>query len=115
MNEHDQGGTIAVDLDGTLAHYQTWQGVDHIGRPIPRMLTRVKMWLKQKRKVVIFTARVSKADQAQAARKYIDAWCEKWIGQKLPITATKTLDISELWDDRAIQVKRNTGERVDGQ
>lgn len=113
MNEHD--GTIAVDLDGTLAFYDKWRGIDHIGRPIPRMLTRVKMWLRQKRKVVIFTARVSKADQAASAKKYIEAWCEKHIGQKLPVTALKTLDMVEFYDDRAIQVKRNTGERVDGQ
>ena len=34
-------GTIAVDLDGTLARYDGWKGIDHIGDPIPLMVSRV--------------------------------------------------------------------------
>jgi hypothetical protein len=34
------GGWIGVDLDGTLAHYDGWKGIDHIGEPIkPRGLS----------------------------------------------------------------------------
>ena len=25
---------LGVDLDGTLAHYDGWKGIDHIGMPI---------------------------------------------------------------------------------
>lgn len=35
-------GWIGVDLDGTLAFYDSWRGIDHIGAPIPLMLQRVK-------------------------------------------------------------------------
>lgn len=35
-------GWYAVDLDGTLAHYDGWRGEDHIGDPIPPMVERIK-------------------------------------------------------------------------
>ena len=38
-------GWIGVDLDGTLAHYEGWQGETHIGAPISAMVERVKRWL----------------------------------------------------------------------
>lgn len=31
-------GWIGVDLDGTLAVYDEWRGVSHIGAPVPAML-----------------------------------------------------------------------------
>jgi len=40
MKESDQW--IGVDLDGTLAKYGEWRGVEHIGEPIPPMVDRVK-------------------------------------------------------------------------
>ena len=30
-------GWIGVDLDGTLAFYDMWRGMEHIGKPIPAM------------------------------------------------------------------------------
>lgn len=36
------GGWIGVDLDGTLAHYDRWRGIDHVGDPVPAMMNRVK-------------------------------------------------------------------------
>ena len=33
---------IAVDLDGTLAKYEGFHGMEHIGEPVPGMLRRVK-------------------------------------------------------------------------
>ena len=38
-------GWVGVDLDGTLAQYDGWKGVDHIGDPVPKMLERVRNWL----------------------------------------------------------------------
>jgi len=51
-------GWIGVDLDGTLAKYDKWIGVHHIGDPIPLMVDRVKEWLRQGITVKVFTARV---------------------------------------------------------
>jgi len=107
---------IGVDLDGTLAYYDGWKGLDHIGLPIPRMLEHVKKWLKKGRNVRIFTARVSPVEgrDAHIARVAIQHWLLQYIGQELPITHEKDRWMVELWDDRAVQVVKNTGVRADG-
>lgn len=112
-------GWIGVDLDSTLATYTTWKGIDDIGAPIPKMLRRVKIWLKEGIDVRIFTARVwsdgsSESNRnALAAAFAIEKWCVEHIGQRLPITNSKDYDMLELWDDRAVQIIPNTGERAD--
>lgn len=104
-------GWIGVDLDGTLAQYDHWRGEEHIGDPVPRMLERVKEWLAAGIEVRIFTARIS---ESESARPWINAWCEKHLGVVLTVTCKKDYGMVELWDDRAVQVVPNTGERVDG-
>jgi hypothetical protein len=107
-------GWIAVDLDGTLAHYEEWEGIDHIGAPVPAMINRVKAWLEQGIEVRIFTARVAGPPQmARRAKPYIERWCMEHIGEVLPVTAVKDFGMIELWDDRAVQVERNTGRKMD--
>jgi len=104
------GGTVAVDLDGTLATYDKWRGIEHIGAPVPAMAKRVKDWLSKGVKVVIFTARASTSESIP----YINEWTKKHFGVVIPVTNQKTFDIVELWDDRAVQVIPNTGRRADG-
>lgn len=106
-------GWIGVDLDGTLAHYDHWEGVEHIGRPIPAMLSRIKAWLAAGKEVRIFTARVF-GPQGVDARPYIEAYCLEHLGVVLPVTCEKDYAMVELWDDRAVQVIPNTGARADG-
>jgi hypothetical protein len=125
-------GWIGVDLDGTLAHYEGWKD-GKIGRPIPRMANRVKAWLDEGRDVRIFTARawpLRKVDstedlsftQGSTEREKeaihevinIQKWCVEHFGRKLPVTCQKDYAMVELWDDRAVQVIPNTGERADG-
>lgn len=113
-------GWIGVDLDGTLAHYGGWDG-GKIGRPIPLMVDRVKAWLSQGVEVRIFTARVAGQPLAgcfedpeavcpiDAQRRLIQDWCEEHIGKRLPVTHQKDYSMIELWDDRAVSVKANTG------
>lgn len=38
---------IGVDLDGTLAEYTSWQGIEHIGPPIELMANRIREWAKK--------------------------------------------------------------------
>jgi hypothetical protein len=108
-------GWFAVDLDGTLAEYHHWVGEEHIGTPIPAMVTRVRRWIEDGRDVRIFTARVAPASLAVngVAREFvvgvIEDWCEKHLGCVLPITHEKDLHMIELWDDRCVQVVTNTG------
>ena len=108
-------GWIGVDLDGTLAVYTGWQGEHHIGEPIKPMVKRVKEWLDQGVEVRIFTARVgtTKDDRdISRVRATIESWCFQHIGVALPITNLKDFGMIELWDDRAVQVVKNTGRRV---
>lgn len=102
-------GWIGVDLDGTLSHYVSGQGVNHIGKPIEEMLQRVKNWLKEKQDVRIFTARISRSVEAAYQTDIIEEWCIIHIGQILPITCKKDLAMIVLYDDRAVGVERNTG------
>ena len=98
---------IGVDLDGTLAKIEGWQGPTEIGKPINAMVTRVKRWLKNGRTVKIMTARAATKDTA-----VIDAvktWCKQHIGQELEVTNIKDLDMVALFDDKAIRVEKNTG------
>lgn len=104
-------GWIAVDLDGTLAEYGSWKGMEHIGPPIPRMVARVRRWLAEGREVRIFTARVSARSPAErsAAVLIIRDWCRTHIGVALEVTHEKDFACVELWDDRAVAVEQNTG------
>lgn len=110
-------GWIGVDLDGTLAIYEEWMGVDHIGAPIPLMVDRVKQWLDENKDVRIFTARVAFDQQGYTVediKAFIYDWCNEHIGVALPVTCSKDFGCIEIWDDRAIQIEKNTGRRVDG-
>jgi hypothetical protein len=108
-----QHGWIGVDLDGTLAQYDTWKGVEHIGDPIQPMVNRVHNWLNQGVDVRIFTARVSTRDDSDrdvsAARRRIEEFCIRNFSLRLPITNVKDFGMYELWDDRCIRVTRNLG------
>lgn len=106
---------IGVDLDGTLAHHEEGGSTDTIGEPIPEMLRRVRGWLARGREVKIVTARVGGrlAAQRDEQREKVKAWCKRHLGQELEVTASKDYGMIELWDDRAVQVRTNTGEPVD--
>lgn len=108
-------GWIGVDLDGTLAEYHGWVSSEYIGKPIPRMVERVKSWIAEGLEVRIMTARVSptKGD-ADICRRAIVVWLKEHLGTILPITHEKDQFMRELWDDRVVQVIPNTGERADG-
>lgn len=108
---------IAVDLDGTLARddeYEDWNP-RRIGSPIPKMVDRVKQWLANGTEVRIFTARVfghRDGIPPEESRALIEAWCLEHIGQVLPVTCEKDFGMLQLWDDRAIQILKNTGMTV---
>lgn len=122
-------GWVGVDLDGTLAYYDEWRGVEHIGEPIPAMLERVKRWIAEGQEVRIFTARVDGGEVAIAlgnengamyrdvgnVRHYIEEWCRLHIGMVLPITNVKDFGMIVLYDDRCRQVIENTGMIMGGE
>jgi len=107
-------GWIGVDLDGTLAEYLGW-GDGKIGKPIPRMMARVKEWLANGNTVKIITARAGpQPDETERIRMIgeIHEWLEKHGLPRLEVTATKDYRMIELWDDRCMQVIPNTGMHV---
>lgn len=113
----NDGGWIGVDLDGTLAVYDGWRGPYHIGHPIKPMVQRILRWLEEGRDVRIFTARMTDLPRNEdgtphdlvKVRASIDDWCRTVLGRTLPVTNVKDWHMTELWDDRAVQVRPNTG------
>lgn len=101
----NQQGWIGVDLDGTLAEATVWQGMDHIGPPVPLMMHRVRHWLNQGLPVKIMTARAGDPVGVVATR----AWLKAHGLPELEVTDKKDFGMIELWDDRAIQVVQNRG------
>lgn len=99
-------GWVGVDMDGTLAVYDGWKGIDHIGEPIPAMVEYVQGLIESGIDVRIFTAR---CQEGQRAIDTITVWCLRNIGYVLPVTATKDFGMVFLVDDRAVAVEKNTG------
>lgn len=119
----DKNIVVAVDLDGTLAEYHGWND-GQIGEPVPAMLVQVKEWLGLGYEVRVFTARVADLHRddyeagdtwskwyRDALKQLVDVheWVLKHVGQNLTVTAVKDSDVTELWDDRAVRVEKNTG------
>lgn len=101
------GGWIGVDLDGTLAHYTTW-GTGEIGDPVKKMMELVRHLLAQGKTVKIFTARASTMHE----RARVRIWLEKHALGDLEITNVKDFEMIVLYDDRCIQVEKNTGRLI---
>lgn len=95
-------------MDGTLAEYHGF-GDGEIGKPIEPMVRRVKRWLSEGRDVRIMTARVANPHERLGEKKKIRVWCQEHLGEVLEITNEKDYAMIELWDDRAVEVRKNTG------
>ena len=104
------------DLDGTLAEYSGWEGIEHIGKPIEAMCSLIKKLHSEGEEVKIVTARVAPRkdgiDPAKA-KEYIEKWCEKNLGFVPHITHEKDSLMKTLYDDRVVQVIPNTGVTVE--
>lgn len=97
-----------VDLDGTLANYDRMSSIDTIGEPIPVMLELVKKMINNGIRVKIFTARAQDPEQLPIIRK----WLKDNDLPELEITNIKDYNMQRLYDDRCIQVERNTGRLI---
>ena len=89
---------IGVDLDGTLAEYDGWKGIEHIGLPIEWVRQYVLDLLDLGVEVKILTARVQ---EGQAAIDAIETWCSVYLDAILPVTDKKDMDMVAMIDDRA--------------
>lgn len=109
---------IAVDWDGTLVEYKSYDGPGNFGAPVPSMVERVKQWLADGHEVIIHTARVSlewnegtALLEAAYIRKHL---ANMGLPHTLIITANKFSRVTEFWDDRAVRIARNKGEIANG-
>ena len=113
-NEEDKDSWYGIDLDGTLAFYDKWEGNEHIGEPVPEMVKKVKALLDQGKNAKIMTARVSPENgDVTKIRELIQQWCKEHLGKTLLVTHEKDHKMIELWDDRVRQVVKNTGKFID--
>ncbi len=99
------GPWVGVDLDGTLAVWDNKSTLDRIGPPVPAMLAFVQRMVDNGIRVKIFTARAGEVSQIPKIRK----WLEKNNLPPLEITNVKDYGMERLYDDRGIQVEKNTG------
>ncbi len=97
-----------VDLDGTLAYYDSMSSIERVGEPIPKMMKLVKRMIANGIRVKIFTARATDPEQIPI----IEKWFKKHGLPKLEITNVKDYYMQRLYDDRCIQVERNTGSLI---
>lgn len=124
-------GWYGFDLDGTLAKYDGWKGIDHIGEPVKPMVDLIKRMHDEGKVVKIMTARVAprrledgtlgeqftwltrepSPDPAAkyTATQYIQDWCEEQLGFVPEIVYQKDSLMLELYDDRVKQVVPNEG------
>ena len=107
---------VGFDLDGTLAKYDGWKGVEHIGKPVPAMIVLAYMLHRFGHKVKVLTARVAPrdGDDGSKARKYVQEWCRDYLGFVPEVTHLKDASMVALFDDRACAVEQNTGKVLGG-
>lgn len=105
---------IALDLDKTLAYYESKWRAKKVGEPIRPMVDKVKYWLSKGYKVTIFSARLSHSGDELV--KQIHLIKEFLLEAGLPNldkTAIKRMEFTHFIDDKAYHVKPNTGEILD--
>jgi len=103
---------VGFDLDGTLAFYDYWRGASHIGKIIPRakllLIEEIRNGRIYNYTVKIFTARSTIPEHKQ----YVEQWLKDNGLPDLEVTNIKDYGMRKLYDDRAIQVIKNTGEII---
>ena len=99
---------IGVDLDGTLARWDHASTIDSVGEPVPKMMALVKKMVANGVRVKIFTARAQDPEQLPIIRQ----WLSRQGLPELEITNIKDYYMQRLYDDRSIQVEKNTGRLI---
>lgn len=94
--------SVAIDLDGTLAAYDGWKGLEHIGDPLPGAQDFVR-GIREFAKVVIWTTRSNYDVNGPNSHFVVKAWLDKhgfeydeiFVGPVKPLVAA-------FVDDRAV-------------
>lgn len=94
--------SVCVDLDGVLAKYDGWKGVDHIGDPIPRAREFLEL-LSKNFHIIIHTTRVNPEVNTGHTYEELRAKVEAWLVKHEMVyddIQSKPLAIAYI-DDRA--------------
>jgi len=102
--EPELPGWIGFDLDGTLAKHR--KGQIKIGDPIGPAVEKLRRRVAAGREVRIVTARAA-LGPAELVKVY--NWITGNINLPLEVTCSKDPAMIELWDDRVVEVEKNTG------
>ena len=81
-------GWYGFDLDGTLAVYDKWKGIDHIGEPVKHMVDLIRKMHDEGKVVKILTARVAPRANAETRP---NPHCSGEISSPLPDYANKVV------------------------
>ena len=129
----DGKGWYGFDLDGTLAKYDKWEGIGHIGEPVKPMVDLIRKMHDDGKVVKILTARIAphKLEDGTVgesyitvpdgeggvtrtyAHQFINDWCHFNLGFIPEIVYQKDHLMLELYDDRVKQVVPNEGVLVE--
>lgn len=129
-------GWYGFDLDGTLAKYDGWKGIDHIGDPVKPMVDLIKRMHDEGKVVKIMTARVAPKEKPETKPnpymagnwciqepdvqtwalkgewtplEFVQEWCYRILGFVPEVVYQKDHLMLELYDDRVKQVVPNEG------
>lgn len=129
-------GWYGFDLDGTLAKYDGWKGIDHIGDPVVPMVKLIRQMHDEGKVVKIMTARVAPKENPETKPnpyrtgnwciqepdvqtwalkdewtplEFIQEWCYRTLGFVPEVVYQKDHLMLELYDDRVKQVVPNEG------
>ncbi len=96
--------SVAIDLDGTLAKYDGWKGIEVVGDPVKKAVAFTQELKKRGHYIIIHTARLCKLNAKNGkAHKVVRQWLIKhgfafdeiWTGAGKPIACAYI-------DDRAV-------------
>jgi len=104
---------IGVDLDGTIAEAMHPFVPYTIGPPILAMVEKIKEAIADGYLVKVFTARLGGNEDRDKLQRLIRAYTKKHIGIALESTNEKDPGLIAIWDDKAREVEKNTGEFLD--
>ena len=104
---------IGVDLDGTIAYDMQPFVPLAIGPPILAMVEKIKKAIAEGHTVKVFTARLADGENRDQLQRLIRAYTKKYIGVALDSTNEKDPGMITIWDDKAREVEKNTGEFMD--
>lgn len=72
--------TVALDVDGVLARYTHWQGVEHIGEPLPGAVEFTQR-LAQFADILIYTTRCCEKDCGAYTAEQLKSRVKRWLDQ----------------------------------